>query len=323
MSTGFNAWDHSGANSFVHSGFNARNGGGASIWKLDANGKVIWTYDTGGNVNGITVGLDGLIYAAGQRVGNKSAWQLTPAGSLVQAYDTGGDAQCASGDANGNAYVTGPHVAVGKYVWKFKPDGSQAWNVGGSGTDGTHLAMGDNGIYVAQTGGPAVQQFFYDGSVNATVLPNVVNGTDVDSAYSRLGFTAAVPAAGQAVTSEVISLANPTQTAGHGKSTSSGVKLLDVNALIGQNNDASGTYVYKIIGTGFFTWTFPYGFVSSHFGKLGNQVLILSQTGIVSRIDNLATLSADPNWTANLGAQANDVFGDETANCIYVCGIRA
>ncbi len=99
--TSWNAFEHDGFNGFRSIGYNARNGGGklfiyvcgessggASVWKLDADLNVIWSYNVGVDCYRLDVDAAGSVYIAHEKTSNKSITKLDSSGALVWNYGT-------------------------------------------------------------------------------------------------------------------------------------------------------------------------------------------------------------------------------------------
>jgi len=124
----------------------------ASVWKLDSDGNVVWSWDSGSYTWGVAT--DGTnCWAVGNRTQNweggdgstyASVWKLDSNGNVVWHHDAMGDVRCVA--------TSGGNCWIGAYgsVWKLNSDGNVVWSwdsrdrIWGVATDGTNCwAVGD------------------------------------------------------------------------------------------------------------------------------------------------------------------------------------
>lgn len=76
-----------------NTGWTGSGGANRSVWCLNAStGAVVWTYDTGADVQYVGVSTSGRVYVCGSRSSNNTVWCLSAAGTLLADYDTGSEA---------------------------------------------------------------------------------------------------------------------------------------------------------------------------------------------------------------------------------------
>jgi len=153
-----------------------------SVWKLDSDGVLQWSYDTGADANGVAVDASGNVYIAGENTGSANVWKLNSDGVLQWTFDTRYATYGIAVDGSGNVYVVSRRYATaGGYgnVRKLNSSGVEQW-VFNTGTDwalgvavdasgNVYVAGADNGLAtVWKLNSSGVEQWKYDTGANRT-----------------------------------------------------------------------------------------------------------------------------------------------------------
>lgn len=111
--TGAHVWDVSPAANRIAVAQTHTNG--ASVLVYDYDGNFVESYDTGGNIRGVSVGPGGEVYAAGTRTGGVSVWRFQPGDTEPDwTYDTGANTTACLVH-NGLLYVSGTRSSTWRY----------------------------------------------------------------------------------------------------------------------------------------------------------------------------------------------------------------